>query len=397
MCANELNEFYIDHSSLLSGVVATLCCKTLEQSPALSHLPALEVTTLLLSNPQSLIRVSEAPSGFAGFHGLSSQLLDSLGPIVSYKKPGDANAHNAKRRVIQWGRENHSRVREIRDLIVQTPSFDEWFDWTVRNTWGEQVSTYGELFNRDFLPVIARVLNCPPGDLTHIWTLSRDLVRVTDWSKRPPGEDAQLATEAYLVAALLRGRYHDDIARAEVRTVLHHPWRERILPSRQVTAHITPNNTLRYVALAILKASYQEKSVGGRVALWAENVLAMRRALVKQLVDLGHKEHDDIAQEAARLAIARARLRCYSSKKVKVFDFSKSISIGVVFFALSEWLHLPREFFVLLAASTPFVFESLGKNFGERASHLLSGRQRRRLVQPWPPGRMIGRWSAGGD
>jgi hypothetical protein len=82
------------------------------------------------------------------------------------------------------------------------------------------------LFNPEFIPYIAPLLNVDSKELHRINLMSQDESVVCQWVKTNlAGEDAKIAHDAYVVAALIRGRLHEYLSSGSDRHLASHPFR----------------------------------------------------------------------------------------------------------------------------------------------------------------------------
>ena len=83
------------------------------------------------------------------------------------------------------------------------------------------------LFNAEFVPQIALLLGVGANELQRLNLMSRDEKTVGLWA-RSVGDDASLANDAWLAAALIRGKVHEYVATQNGLHLAGHPFRKLI-------------------------------------------------------------------------------------------------------------------------------------------------------------------------
>jgi hypothetical protein len=296
-----------------------------------------------------------------------------------------------------WAARNPQKIRQICDETRANESYAWSEDWTIKNVLSEQATMLGGLFEEEFIPQLSNILNCPKSELVEILRRSRDLKNVEYWSKqRPNTDDFKLLSQAYLVSALLRGRYHDHIAEAEGIDILHHPIRDLILPKKKVQMAFMPTNTEMYLISMILSGALVEKEPKDRLSLWAEGVIKARNGVARQRIVLSQRDNDEVAKEVAMEAAKTIDLRLYSNLRASCFDALSAMLIdGFVSLVLCPWAGIPPAAAlpvgpVIVADMRLKGYKGLGD---EAASKLSQRRGHLRDLTEAIPGRILGRWS----
>jgi hypothetical protein len=204
-----------------------------------------------------------------------------------------------------------------------------------------------------------------------------------------------LAIDAYVLAALLRGRYHDHVAEAANLQIMHHPIRYGVLPKKKETTVFVPTNTEKYLTSIILAGALSEKKIKDRIVLWAENVIKARKAAKIGAIDLSQKDSNSVAESLAMDVAKRLDLRTYSRLTATSLEALSSLIIdGLVCLGLCPWAGVPPWVGLPVGPGvTAAIRQGTGKSTGEiAASRLYQRRARIRNLAKAVPGRIEGRW-----
>jgi hypothetical protein len=321
--------------------------------------------------------------------------MHELSSLVTDSAPEKAWLKTADQRVRSFVGRYHPKIRRAHETLVGNKDFVEWLDWAIAHAWVWHSAMLEGLFNQDLIPQLALILNCAEGEVRQVWERSCDLRQVERWARtRPPDDEFRLATHAYTLAALLRGRYHDHIAEAAGLHIMHHPFRNVLLPKKPQSAAFVPTNTERYFTSIILASALAEKRVNGRISVWTQNVIKGRSAIREGAIDLRQKQSDSLAENLAIDAARRLEIRTYPRTAVIAFDALLPLVCGLSWFGLSSWTGLP-PLAGLPIAPTAYLAARLrsGKSPGDLgASWLYRRRGRLRNLARSVPGRITREW-----
>lgn len=336
------------------------------------------VTCALWSQPS--FSISPDPSPHHGARGEYDHLLTEFSVLFSGIAHQDSRALQRTR---QWARRNTQKVRLLHQQLGSNPSFAQWLDWYIDYFWPNHCQMHDGLFTPEFIPVLSRIMDCDEQDLAKVHGHSRNLPQVESWAQhRPNTEDFALVLQAFVLSTLLRGRYHDYAAEHAGVQIYHHPMRQSILTPKSPTALFTVPNSAWYLTNIILRGALVEKRVPNRVALWAGNILKVRRAEKVGLIDLRHKDSDAAARQAAFQAARRAGIRLHR----RAFEsFLEILGCGGVAalsaYALSPWISVPLAIGAHVVSRKLRVAERVA-----RSIHLTEGRLQD--LGTAPPGRV---------
>lgn len=182
-----------------------------------------------------------------------------------------------------------------------------WRDVARKYFWTEHASMLRSLFDKDHIPMIASVLAASPNeqlqfeiqkDLLTIYEKTTSLDQVRTWANSSEHtEEIQLVENAFAISALIRGRYHDLLAFAEGRQILHHPFRQYILDDLKFSQHVKATEAQRILVLIILSSALAETNIHARINRWANNIIEARNALVESRLDIDNMGGIDPLQE----------------------------------------------------------------------------------------------------
>jgi hypothetical protein len=248
-----------------------------------------------------------------------------------------------------WLRQNNESARAAVDLVKSKDSYEPWLDWAIENAWEGHSRRLDGLFNVEMVEELAIVLNCDVRLLYQVWQKSRDLEQIKFWKKTRQGEDFILAREAFIAAAVFRGRYHEFLGRYVKWQVVHHPIRQNALdqPAAARGTRLVLAKPIDYFSNILLNTAMKERSSKARIELWLKNV-QMARMRPRVTVDLCEPEdNEDNARRTAIRAARRIGIQVYPDW-LKFCDAILDLGIGVLTsFVLTNW-----SAFVVTAGAT---------------------------------------------
>ena len=390
---------YIDAASIF-GVIAALTYDSVDRWPPWTLQSATEVTSLLINDHE--LQVASTPGSYTGARGLYDHMTRELSLIISDSSPDASVRRSAARMVRSWVRGSTSAAVRLWTDTQNDPSFEDWLSWSITNQWVNHAVSLNGLFDQQFIPELALMLNCARGEIEQIYVRSCDLREVEHWSReQPSSEDFQLVTNAFVISALLRGRYHDHLAEAESLQILHHPFRNLVLPPQKEDSAFMLSNTEGYFTSIILASALGESTVEQRISNWAQNVVKSRAAVRMGAVDLSQKASHSVAEDLAMKAVKQLNLRVHPRRVAKSLDLLLDALVtgtaGCLSFALIVWTGGPLYVSVPIAAAADVAFKGAvkrvtGESPGEKAASLLYGRSGRlHDLANAAPGRIQGR------
>ena len=241
------------------------------------------------------------------------------------------------------------------------PSFQPWVNWHARFQLVEHSRRLNGLFDFQFLEQIADVLGISPQEMKRLWDRSRDPAAVESLcvrllANKLTSEDQHII-EAWLTSTLMRGAYHDELARIRHRQNYRHPVRALLPyaddPGRPRPSIYEPNPAEKYFASMILGISIKaDKSPVRRIKLYNQNATAARRARMNGMLALGDRASaeganpitDEIglsrAIREASWMIRNGILDVGGSKTATALEIAAGLSSTGIGFALTPWAGL---------------------------------------------------------
>lgn len=331
---------YIDSASL-HGVIAALTYSSIESWPAWTSNAAIATTGLLATNPLLRVEVAASPSPYVGACGLYDHMRLALtSTVVADSKPEHSVTADARQRLRRWTRRNLARVKQIWQDTEEDSSFAEWLDWSIKHAWIEHAMMHNGLFDPAFVPELAILLNCSEPELHRILELSQNPREVAQWVREDLNEPiCELAVQAYVISALLRGRFHDHLAEAQDLLIMHHPLRDRILAYKSKNVAFVATDSEVFFIKILLFSALCEKRIEDRISLWADNIVKTRLGLDK--VDLRQRDSEAKAIEAARETVKKLNLRVHPRRVTKAIDISADVATGSLITVLCWWSGVP--------------------------------------------------------
>ena len=263
-----------------------------------------------------------------------------------------------------------------------------WMDWSIRSAWVEHAQNFGNLIDAQFIPQLARILDVTEKDLLDLYKLTGSLYVVKDFAKRQPNTDAfNMTYKCFLLGALLRGLYHDYLARHSTQQVAHHPFREVFLPKTATQSLVyEETNVETYLANIVLHSALLEKKLESRLARWADNIGRIRAGNIPgyEEIDLRPREDPDLARKKAIQAAKTVGIDVHPRWAEETADVLPALGVA----AAGSFLLHP---FAGFAISAGYYFLSRKIDAGKRVARKIyaQGGRLSRLAQS-PPGRISG-------
>lgn len=243
---------FIDWASLTE--VANSYHSSIRNAYRWSVMASIEVTCGLVHGRQLKVLPSPArgPITTKGPHDV---LRAAVTEYIDSTQPTQETIDKRVKDVDIWARRNSAKARAILQRCMNDPDnvygpscgFDAWLETALGTNAEATALRVGGLFDLTFSRALSKVLVLDEGDLRRAWQESMNLSSIPQ-----DGDLAEIIRSAYVLSILLRGRYHDLVAREMGMQVMHHPMRIAILPElpSTVTAPVTypVSNNERFMA-----------------------------------------------------------------------------------------------------------------------------------------------------
>jgi len=298
----------------MNAVSALTCHKSREEWGEWEARSIVEVTEALLLH--HLLRIAPGPSPsrlgrleapHSTLYACYDQACGQLGRIVE-DTPRNARLQKLAKGVFRnWLTNN---VEDARVAIRETKregGYPHWEQWAIEHAWVDHSYRLNGLFNAEMTDELALVLKVQPTDLRALWTKTTDLQQVENWSQgRNLDGDFELARDAFVAAAILRGRFHEFIASQSHWQLMPHPIRRHILvPLSEGTGYIVPE-AIECLARIVAYSAMEERKPEDRIRCWTENTLKSQDAYWQKAIP--EVDNAELRQGKARdLAIKTAR------------------------------------------------------------------------------------------
>lgn len=376
-------------SASVSQVVELLYFAKPTESYPWAWMTSLEVTSLLIRAPH--LKMMPGPGKAGAATGAYGMLTRQLAGILGQEPPNIEGSHAALASTRRWARRNAPKIAGLyRELRSDNRNFGTWLDWSVRTAWPERASRLGGLFDDALTPEIAAILGFSQEYMNVLRRAGTDPVTVQAFARWQPDSDTfRHLVDAYVVSALLRGRFHDYVARRQASQVVHHPFRQSVLSRLHGSrTEYELENTERYLANIILAAAFAEKRHEARITVWAQNVLLARQGLMDESIALFPKRSDVVGLETAIRSAKQIGIRTHPKWLEHALDASVALGVG----ALSSFY---LEGWGSFAAGMVGYGTSLALAGGRRGVQQLAARSRRlRDLAAAGPGRIQPRWTS---
>lgn len=272
-------------------------------------------------------------------------IMSSNGLIASLSMFDENTVHSATRRSKQWiGRGTHiAAVRtEVEELMADRTNFQNWIDWAAPNAWHAHSRRLGGLFDGTYLPYVAHILDISVGEALHLHSRSTDpkeisrLVAVRN-------QDFEQMTRAYVASSIIRGRYHDEVARLEGLQLTRHPLRGMVAKMRtgRAVAEIQVPLAATCLACIVIYGAVKQRRLEDRLRCWVDNVRRVRGLLARGGLQLTESS-GHAAIDAALLLARHAGVQIVDSRVDTFLEVMAGLGLGIltgVF--LTPWLGIP--------------------------------------------------------
>lgn len=349
---------------------------------------AIQVSCALLTTPS--LRIAPAPREAGGASGAYGKMMRAMGDLVSPTRPDPAADAKALELTKRWARRNSVKIRDIYGIMQKDErNLPRWMDTAITLAWEEHAARLGGLFNEQFIPQISRILDVGDGDLRDVLRQSQDPSIVRHYVREKPDQDGfRLLKDAYFVSALIRGPFHDYVARERQQQILHHPFRRELLPrlTRNPKLRFEITNTADYLSLILAAAPFAESDPESRALHWVESVRKARTRALSGDLDLQQKHYESTALETAIAAAKKIGVRLHPRRIEKMVDALLAFGIGALgWLSLSPWVGVSAT-----AAGVAIAVDGrVGKRVAQRA--YLTER-RLRSISSSVPGRLEDVW-----
>ncbi len=285
------------------------------------------------------LRRTVAPSGEYG------RFLDRLGGVVRTASIGEDLRNVARKKTMGWARRHAERLRTVYECWWANPHLQNWLEWSIHFEWLEHSRRLDGLFDRAFVPILSGMLNRSTEELeaarqksARADYLSRVVARPTDIG------EYNLMKRAFVASTVVRGVYHDFIAKASDSQILHHPLRMSLFTGAapRPTLELPLTNSLWYTTNLLFASSLGVRGLDSRETIYAGNLLEIRKAAAGGYVDLAQKPTENAAIDTAVRNAKLLDLQWTTKRFEHLVDAVVSTGVGIpTSFVLSPYAVIP--------------------------------------------------------
>ena len=360
-----MTEGLVDSASIHSAIAALVLRDPRKCDPWTNQV-ILDATYLLL---HSNIGVVPGPGDYEGASGHFARIITQL-PSLGRRRLDTEFACQATQ---QWLSRWPKVVEDAWTAVQSNPTLEEWGVISRRLFWLNHVQMHRYLFDADYLPTIAQLTGASLADLRRLHRISNDQSVVRRWQREKDiNDDFRLAEKAYRISALIRGKFHEFVARNSGVQLLPHPLRQYIPKKLAPSVEVPVTNSEQIFVKMLVGAALRETTQRSRVDAWVTYIRDARRALNGRSLYLPETETIDEAERRAADAV-RAIGACTTPRLLRaVIDLALSTGGGLaVSLVIAPWLGP-----IVTVANWAFRFRT-GAGLGDRLSRSATDTTRR--------------------
>ena len=219
-------------------------------------------------------------------------------------------------------------------LCADRRNYEPWMEWSVKNAWPSHSSRLNGLFDTIFTAPISRVLGLEEREVLSLHCLSADAQSLQSIIAQRHGarnNDFRLLAKAYIASAVLRGKFHDEVARLTNLQVVHHPIRTGIGNLRaSASVEFPVSNTMRSLAMILIHGAAGQKTLARRLTCWVDNIQRVRPLLNSTREDVGPRETSSAAVDVAVRIANKAAVHMGDKRFTKLVEVGLSLGAGIL-------------------------------------------------------------------
>lgn len=348
-----MSHSFIDSASIMNTVGALTYYENCEEWNEWTRRSITDVTRMLITH--RLLKISPGPSpslskpahAHSELYKYYDQSCSRLGEIIEDTTQKEKNIPrnygdqlSSEKDFNDWLRNNIGGARDAIMKTKQESSYPQWIEWAIKQAWVDHSYRLNGLFNAEMIDGLSPILEVSSKDMKNLWKKTINLQQVKRWSQgQNLNSDFELAQDAFVASAILRGRFHEFISSQKGWQLMHHPIRQHILaPLPENTDYVfSIPEPLEYLVNIIAHSAMEEQNPKDKVSRWTDNILKTRRSYLSGKIEFNQKELDkkdpeDIAIET----VQKLQLRLYSRSTEKylrsAITLGSPITIGIALF-----------------------------------------------------------------
>ncbi len=237
------------------------------------------VSALLVAAPY--ITVAPSPTRVHAIQG-PFQRLDTgfrdLG-VVKRVSPTVSNERSAFEELLRHPTPKGTTLADCLAELKTDPEFDHWVS-SAPVGWPEHAIEHDGLFEKEFIPLIADALGVTQAEVIRLQKLSQRVDQLPALAEqRSPGTPGAMIADAYVIGALLRGRYHELVAKLSKWKLTRHPIRAQVgLPAVVSEPHaFKVTDTAAHLGALLVASAFVERRPSARMEVYLQNLERLRR------------------------------------------------------------------------------------------------------------------------
>ncbi len=340
-----------------------------------------QVTQALITH--HLLRIAPSPSPV--YLGKSEVTYD---PLYSYydlackklswieeKTPTNRNVHNqANIKFKEWFVNNTDEAINAIIEVKEDNGFSHWEEMTIAHAWVDHSYRLKGLFNFEMIDELSFILQISSEDLEQLWKKTTDIHQVKIWSQgKNLGEDFELARDAFIASAVLRGKYHYNVASLQGWDIMPHLIRQHFdIPYSKGEKYEIPWAS-EYLSHLLFNSAMMEEKPVDRITHWVENIHKTQEAyLHNEIPELDNTKFDENeGYEQSQFIAKKLKIRFYSNLLDRQID--AAIRAGTLFTSGIIGLYIAIPWTIIpIAAGGIFEIIKDKKQLGKKIAEILT-------------------------
>ncbi len=221
----------------------------------------------------------------------------------------------AKQEFRKWFNNNTDEAINAINEAKKEEGYNHWEKWTIPHAWVDHSYRLQGLFDIEMIRELSFVLQIPQKNLKKLWKKTADIHQVKMWSKgKNLDNDFDLAKDAFIASAILRGKYHHIIATLEGWDIMPHPMRQHFMIPFSKGDKYEISWIAEYFSHIIFNSAMTEQKPQDRILHWTKNIQRAQEAYFgKEINELDNLEFNESEGfEQAQITAKKINIKFYS-------------------------------------------------------------------------------------
>jgi hypothetical protein len=271
----------------------------------------------------------------------------------------------------------------LNEVITDQHNYGPWIDEVVSgDAWTSHAVRHGGLFEKSLTSTIAQVLDISQEAAEELHKQSRNLELLQHLSKHR-GSDFEWMCKAYMLSALIRGKYHDEVARKTKLQLVQHPFRETIFTPTKGSVKFKVTRPSHMLSLFILGGAMQQRDLKDKLDCWVDNISRVRSKIATKRARLDDTETDHAAYDVAKAIARDANITMADKRVYLLLDILSGLAIGTLTsICLNPYIGVPLGAMATTALNNTEVYNKATNWFhlhGDKIKKLSAGR----IIREW--------------